>query len=82
MMTEATTDAPTPLSYEEAFAQLEQILATLEDGDLPLEQSLMLYEQGAELAQLCTRLLDQAELRVRQWQPGDETTPLDNWQEG
>lgn len=71
----------TPLSYEEAFAQLEAILARLEGGDLPLEESLQLYEQGAALAQLCTTLLDNAELRVRQWQPGDTTIPIDDWQE-
>lgn len=69
------------LSYEEAFAQLEAILARLEGGDLPLEESLQLYEQGAALAQLCTTLLDNAELRVRQWQPGDVTVEIDNWQD-
>ena len=69
------------LSYEDAFARLEQILARLEGGDLPLEQSLALFEQGAGLAAYCTRKLDEAELRVRQWLPGDETAPLTDWQE-
>lgn len=70
-----------PLSYEEAFAQLETILGRLEGGELPLEESLQLYEQGAALAQLCTTLLDNAELRVRQWQPNDMTVPMDDWQD-
>lgn len=69
------------LSFEEAFDQLEEILERLESGDLPLEETLALYERGSALASLCSRKLDEAELRVRQWQPGDETTPFDEWQE-
>jgi len=69
------------LSYEEAYQQLEKILQAMEDGDLPLEESLKLYELGAALASYCTRKLDEAELRVRQWQPGDQTSSLDDWQE-
>jgi exodeoxyribonuclease VII small subunit len=70
------------LTYEAAFTQLEQILQTLEGGDLPLEQTLALYEQGVTLAAYCARKLDEAELRVSQWQPGHQTTPFTNWQEG
>jgi exodeoxyribonuclease VII small subunit len=69
------------LSYEDAFTRLEQVLQALESGDLPLEQSLSLYELGATLAAYCARKLDEAELRVRQWQPGHLTTPLDDWQD-
>ena len=69
------------LSYEEAFDQLEQVLQALESGDLPLEQALSLYELGATLAAYCARKLDEAELRVRQWQPGDQTTTFEEWQE-
>lgn len=69
------------LSYEDAFAQLEEILERMETGELPLEETLSLYERGSALAGLCSRILDEAELRVRQWQPGDTTTPFDDWQE-
>lgn len=69
------------LSYEEAYQQLEQILQTLESSDLPLEESLALYERGAALAAHCTRKLDEAELRVRLWQSDGSTTPIDDWQE-
>lgn len=69
------------LSYEEAYQQLEQILQALESGDLPLEESLKLYELGATLAATCARKLDEAELRVRQWQPDDQTNDLDDWQQ-
>lgn len=69
------------LTYEEAYAQLESVLALLEAGELPLEESLARYEEGAKLAAFCERKLDTAELRVRQWQPDDSTTPLDDWAE-
>ena len=69
------------LSYEEAFEQLELVLGRLEAGDLPLEESLTLFERGAALSALCARKLDEAELRVRQWQPGDETTPFESWRD-
>lgn len=69
------------LSYDEAFARLEMVLGKLETDDLPLEETLALYEEGAALATFCADRLEQAELRVRQWQPGDETTPFEGWQE-
>ena len=65
------------LSYEEAFTRLEEVLAALESGELPLDESLAQYELGAELAAFCEHKLDEAELRVRQWQPGDETVDLE-----
>lgn len=68
-------------SYEEALSQLEAILAELETGDLSLEQSLLRYEEGAALVAFCERKLDEAELRVRQWQPEGEPTPLEGWQD-
>jgi exodeoxyribonuclease VII small subunit len=78
---DSMSDAQNELSYEEAYQQLEQVLQALESGDLALEQSLKLYELGATLTAYCARKLDEAELRVRQWQPDDQTTSLDDWQE-
>jgi exodeoxyribonuclease VII small subunit len=73
------------LTYDQAFAELEIILAQLEDGDLPLEKTLELYEQGVALTNLCARKLADAELRVRQWQGpdalGDQTKPFEGWQD-
>lgn len=77
----AMSEEETDLSYEEAYQQLEQILQTLESGDLPLEESLSLYERGSALTAYCARKLDEAELRVQQWQPDGETVPVDDWQE-
>jgi exodeoxyribonuclease VII small subunit len=76
------TNLADDLTYEQAFAQLEQILQTLEGGDLPLEQALALYEQGVALTAFCTHKLDTAELRVSQWQPGQQTAAFAGWQEG
>lgn len=54
------------LSYEEAFSQLEEIVASLESSQYNLDQSLSLYERGQALVKRCAQLLDQAELRVLQ----------------
>jgi exodeoxyribonuclease VII small subunit len=54
------------LTFEQAFAELEESIRTLERGDLPLEESLALYERGQELSAYCAKLLDEAELKVQQ----------------
>lgn len=54
------------LSYEQAFAELEQIVAALESEEHPLEQALSLFERGQALARYCAALLDQADLKVQQ----------------
>ncbi len=54
------------LTYEEAYAELETVVAALEMGDQPLETALALFERGQALTKRCTGLLDQAELKVRQ----------------
>lgn len=54
------------LSFEDAFAKLEQAVAQLQDGKMPLEKALHLYQEGMELAQYCNELLQKAELTVEQ----------------
>lgn len=54
------------LSFEEAYARLENAVAALQDGQMPLDQALRLYEEGMKLAQHCNELLQKAELRVQQ----------------
>lgn len=56
----------TERSFEEAWAELEGILERLERGELTLDESVALFERGRMLAAHCQRLLDQAELRVRE----------------
>ncbi len=56
-----TTEEP---SFEEQLDELDTIVSTLEEGKLPLDEALTLYERGMRLAQSCQRRLDEAELRV------------------
>jgi exodeoxyribonuclease VII small subunit len=54
------------LSYEEAFNQLDAIVAALDGNELPLEAAMDLFERGQDLIRRCAELLDKADLRVRQ----------------
>jgi exodeoxyribonuclease VII small subunit len=54
----------TDQSFESSLKELEQIVARLEAGDLPLEQSLELFEQGIRLSRDCQKRLDEAERKV------------------
>lgn len=64
------------LSFEPAYAELEQIITQLESGDLPLEESVTLFERGRKLSEHCQTLLDKAELRVNQLTDDGEVAPL------
>jgi exodeoxyribonuclease VII small subunit len=50
--------------FEAAIAELESIVKKLEEGDLPLEQSLALYERGVQLSRFCHSRLEDAERRI------------------
>jgi exodeoxyribonuclease VII small subunit len=50
--------------FEAALARLEDIVKELETGDLPLEQSLKLFEEGIKLSRICHKRLEEAERRV------------------
>jgi exodeoxyribonuclease VII small subunit len=54
----------TPPSFEASLQELERIVKELEKGDLPLEQSLALFETGMRLSAECKRQLEEAESRV------------------
>jgi len=60
------------LSFEEAYARLEEIVRRLEGDDLTIEQSVELYEQGVALVRHCNARLDGAELRLSQLAPGPD----------
>ena len=55
-----------PLSYEQAFERLEQILERMNSGKTPLEESLKLYEEAEKLMRSCTASLNAAEQKVEQ----------------
>ena len=54
-----------PKSFESAMQRLEEIASALEAGDLPLEESLRLFEEGMELSKYCAARLDDAERRLK-----------------
>jgi exodeoxyribonuclease VII small subunit len=55
-----------PCTFEDLYQELEETVRQLEAGNLPLAESLALFERGAVLTEQCNAMLDQAELRVRQ----------------
>ena len=52
------------LKFEEALARLEAIVAELERGELPLEDSMRLFEEGIKLSKTCLKMLEDAERKV------------------
>ena len=54
------------VTFEGAFAELEQLVRQLDEGDLTLDEAVSLYERAQTLARYCQQCLDQAELRVTQ----------------
>ncbi len=51
-------------NFESAFSSLQEIIAKLENTELPLEEALKLYEEGKRLAAVCASILENAQLRV------------------
>jgi len=60
----------TELSFEQAAARIEEIVRLLEKGDVPLDKSLALFEEGAKLIRVCGKMLDEAEQTVVRLQKG------------
>ncbi|EJF88219.1 exodeoxyribonuclease VII small subunit [Bartonella melophagi] len=65
------------LSFEEALKQLEVIVENLERGDVPLEQSIDIYERGEALKNHCDKLLKMAEAKVEKIRLSDTGHPED-----
>ncbi|MGZ5143300.1 MAG: exodeoxyribonuclease VII small subunit [Burkholderiales bacterium] len=57
--------SPDPPTFEAALAELEKIVASMEAGQMPLEQSLTAYKRGAELLKLCQAALQDAQQQVK-----------------
>jgi exodeoxyribonuclease VII small subunit len=60
-----TRNKPATPDFEAALAELEQIVLQLEQGDLPLEESLRQFERGVALTRNCQKALRQAEQKIR-----------------
>lgn len=66
--------AKTENQFEKKLARLQEIVAALESGDLPLEKGMALYKEGAGCARYCRQQLDKARHELEVWQ-GDEAHP-------
>ncbi len=70
------TDKPVAkLTFEEALAELESVVGALESSDVALEDSIKLYERGAELKKHCEKTLKAAEEKVAQITLGEDGQP-------
>lgn len=65
-----TEPVPEELSFEDGLSRLEAVLSQLESDEMTLEDMLSLYEQGQSLVDLCTKLLTDAELRIKTLEEG------------
>lgn len=64
-------------TFEQALKRLEEIVQQMEQGSVPLADSLKLFEEGTALAAKCSRELDQAELRVVRLMKGPDGEPVE-----
>lgn len=64
-------------TFEQNMLRLEQIVRAMERGDVPLEESLKLFQEGTALVASCGKLLDEAELQVKAIIPAEDGTPVE-----
>lgn len=64
-------------NFEENMARLEQIVRSMERGDVPLEESLKLFQEGTALVRDCGKLLDEAEQQVTKIIAQNDGTPTE-----
>ena len=65
------------MTFEEAYAELEETVQKLEAGSLPLAEALALYQRGMSLAKQCNLQLDKAELTIKTLAPPGELVAFD-----
>ena len=65
------------MSFEESMQRLEQIVRAMERGDVALDESLKLFQEGTELVRACGKLLDEAELQVKKIITDDTGAPVE-----
>ena len=63
-------------TFEESMSRLEQIVRAMERGDVPLEESLKLFQEGTQLVQICTKLLDNAQLQIKKVMTAADGSPV------
>ena len=64
-------------TFEENMQRLEQIVRAMERGEVPLEESLKLFQEGTELVRTCGKLLDEAQLQVKKIAVAQDGNPVE-----
>ena len=64
-------------SFETNMQRLEQIVRAMERGDVPLEESLKLFQEGTELVRCCNELLENAQLQVKKIMTAPDGSPVE-----
>ena len=64
-------------TFEGNMQRLEQIVRAMERGDVPLEESLKLFQEGTDLVRQCGKLLDDAELQVKKIMTAHDGSPVE-----
>jgi len=68
---------PQSQTFEASMTRLEQIVRAMEQGDVPLEESLKLFQEGTELVKNCQKLLDEAQLQVKKIVTAVDGSPVE-----
>ena len=64
-------------TFEASMTRLEQIVRAMERGDVPLEESLKLFQEGTELVRKCQKLLDDAQLQIKKIMTAPDGSPVE-----
>ena len=64
-------------TFEQSMQRLEQIVRAMERGDVALEESLKLFQEGTDLVSRCGKLLDEAELQVKRIMTAPDGSPVE-----
>ena len=65
------------MTFEQSMARLEQIVRAMERGDVALEESLKLFQEGTELVRRCEKLLEDAQLQVNKIMVAADGSPVE-----
>ena len=68
---------PKNQTFEQSMARLEQIVRAMERGDVALEESLKLFQEGTERVRSCQKLLDEAQLQVKKIMTAPDGSPIE-----
>lgn len=66
-----------PMTFESSMTRLEQIVRAMERGDVALEESLKLFQEGTELVRSCEKLLEEAQMQVNKIMVAADGSPVE-----